>query len=100
MSDQITEESEHFTKEELSEIYAKHRALRGSNRLKYPAKESRCRNQCGIFEHDVVMGLDKKRLVVRRRQQHGCFLSLAHEGYCEFSSECGEQTRSREELVA
>lgn len=66
-------------------INNKHYRIRKTHELKYPANESRCRNTCGI-RHDFT----KNSLGLQRVQEHRCYLSISHTGYCEFSSECGE----------
>lgn len=63
------------------EINDRHRKVRGSDVLKYPANEDRCTSTCGHL-HDQVR--DKMR-------EHRCFLAMGHrEKFCEFSSVCGE----------
>lgn len=67
-------------------ITAKHKRIRGSHDLKYPANNSRCRQTCG-HRHDLT----KNSLGLERLQEHRCFLAGGHEEvYCKFSSECGE----------
>lgn len=67
-------------------INAKHKRIRGSHDLKYPANDSRCRQTCG-HRHDLT----KNSLGLERLQEHRCFLAVGHEEtYCQFSSECGE----------
>lgn len=71
------------------EISNKHKRVRGSNELKYPPNESRCKQTCGT-SHDLVDTLKGERTV-----EHRCFLVVAHQGYCEFSSACGDVLESQ-----
>jgi hypothetical protein len=66
-----------------AEINAKHIAIRGSLAYKYPPKESRCREKCGLADMSVI---DNKS--IRKYVDHGCFLAIGHKGECQFSSEC------------
>lgn len=67
-------------------INAKHRKIRGSSELKYPAFDSeRCHVNCGLMDLRNIVATR----VEDRRRNHRCFLFLGHEGDCEFSSECG-----------
>ena len=76
------------------QISAKHYRIRGSDELKYPANESRCRNTCG-HPHDQYQDRDGHP----RYKEHRCFLGIGHrEKFCEFSSVCGE-VRVRAERV-
>lgn len=70
------------TREELESINKKHRRLRGSDELKYPQRNLRCRSECGVAHYRIDMASGAK---VR---QHPCFLIIGHEEPCEFSSEC------------
>lgn len=66
------------------QISKKHKRIRGSDELKYPPNESRCRQTCGTH-HDRVSTRQGERMV-----EHRCFLALDHRGHCEFSSACGD----------
>ena len=66
-----------------AEINAKHVAIRGSLAYKYPPKESRCHEKCGLADMPVV-----DRNQNRKYADHGCFLAIGHKGECQFSSEC------------
>lgn len=66
-------------------INKKHKRIRGSDEFKYPPNASRCKQTCGIA-HDWVRDMEGRE----HPRQHRCFLSLDHEGFCEFSSACGE----------
>ena len=67
----------------LREINEKHMAIRGSLAYKYPPKESRCREKCGLDDMPVA-----DRDHQRKYADHGCFLGVGHKGKCQFSSEC------------
>lgn len=86
----MAQADEHFSELEIKSFNAKHKRLRGSNDLKYPPRESSCKNECGIPEHDVSMNREGKEMM---RRQHRCFLAAGHEGACEFSSACGVKER-------
>lgn len=81
---------------EMSEqsINAKHYRIRSTHDLKYPPNESRCRAGCGSA-HDPVPTERGERLL-----QHRCFLAVAHEGECEFSSACERGLSEQVEVVA
>lgn len=70
------------------EINRKHVRIRGSMAYKYPPKESRCRTKCGLGDMPVL-----DRFQNRKHEDHRCFLGIAHDGDCEFSSECGLSVR-------
>lgn len=77
-------------------INDKHRHIRGSDDLKYPGNQSRCRSTCGHYHdeyHDHEGHLKYK--------EHRCFLAIGHrEEFCEFSSVCSEKrVRPRKEAV-
>lgn len=65
------------------EIDIKHRRVRGSDHLKYPASEDQCRLTCGHL-HDQIGD---------RPREHRCFLGVLHSGECEFSSACRSEVR-------
>jgi hypothetical protein len=77
---------EKLTDDELEGYNVKHKRIRGSSRLKYPPNESRCLQRCGIEAHDTWTHRFTGKVF---STEHRCFLSLGHEGPCEFSSECG-----------
>lgn len=64
------------------EIDAKHRRIRGSNRLKYPGNEDRCQKTCGKSHCEVRTSKGRQWIA------HRCFLAVDHECECQFSSEC------------
>lgn len=66
-------------------INNKHFRIRGSHDLKYSANKSRCLNRCGIA-HDWIKDASGREVA----KPHRCFLAVGHEGFCEFSSICGE----------
>lgn len=66
-------------------INDKHYRIRGSHDLKYPANRSRCLNRCGIA-HDLIKDPSGREVA----RPHRCFLAVGHEGFCQFSSICGE----------
>lgn len=76
------------------EVNKKHRRVRGSDALKYPPNESRCRETCGT-RHDRVVTAHGERMV-----EHRCFLALEHQGYCEVSSACGSIEVPKKSLAA
>lgn len=69
------------------EINNKHEQIRGSNEMKYPPNESRCRQTCG-HKHDEYIDREGHQ----RSKEHRCFLAIGHpQKYCQFSSECFER---------
>lgn len=64
------------------EIDAKHRRIRGSDRLKYPPNRLRCIKNCGQSHCEIAT--PKGRIWI----PHRCFLEVDHEVRCQFSSEC------------
>lgn len=76
------------------EINKKHRRIRGSDVLKYPPNESRCKQTCGT-RHDRVVTAQGERMV-----EHRCFLALEHQSDCQFSSACGNVRDSKKSLAA
>lgn len=83
------EQTDTFTNAEQQAFSAKHRALRGSDRLKYPPRGGRCKSECGIPDHDSFYLTNLGRNRKQQKQEHRCFLAIGHRGCCEFSSECG-----------
>ena len=68
------------------EITDKHKRVRGTHELKYPAKEGRCQKSCGHPHYEVRTTKGVRWI------EHPCFLAVDHNGECEFSSECYLET--------
>ena len=74
MGNRAHDEADEFSELELAGIYARHRKLRGTDRLLYWPPEAACTALCCRGDND---GAD-----------HQCFLGPDHDGICVFSSEC------------